>query len=155
MKDDSVLPDPNDKCPHGYLLKILNSLDSKSGALIEAQNQMMLFLSITDFFFFLIWMNLFACFFCIFTDQHGILCSKPVKNVEQKLMALAKIKGKFCFLFFFFRNMLQFIDQSVFQMVEIKTLFVSWLTFLVIFLLALIILQICYTKSVKWLPKLI
>jgi len=101
VKDDSVLPDPNDKCPHGYLLKILNSLDSKSGALIEAQNQMMLFL-----------------------NQHGILCSKPVKNVEQKLMALAKIKGKFCFLFFF-RNMLQFIDQSVFQMVEIKTLFVS------------------------------
>jgi len=69
VKDDSVLPNPSDRCQHGYLLKILNSLDSKAGALIEAQNQMMLFL-----------------------NQRGILCSKPVRNVEQKLMALTELR---------------------------------------------------------------
>lgn len=70
VKDDSVLPNVSDRCPHGYLLKVLNSLDSKASALIDAQNQMMLYLS-----------------------QHGILCPRPVQNIERKLMALTKLNG--------------------------------------------------------------
>ena len=44
------MPDPKDACKHGYVLKVLNSLDSKSSALIDAQNKMMLFLSKLDSF---------------------------------------------------------------------------------------------------------
>lgn len=31
-------------CPHGYVLKILNSLDSKKEDFVDAQNQMLLYL---------------------------------------------------------------------------------------------------------------
>lgn len=44
MKDSCTLPDPSDACPDGYVLKVLNSLDSKALNLIDAQNEMMLFL---------------------------------------------------------------------------------------------------------------
>jgi len=68
VKDDSCLPDASDRCPHGYLLKILNSLDSKAETLIDAQNQMMLFL-----------------------NKRGVLCSKPVQNVEKQLKAYTEL----------------------------------------------------------------
>ena len=44
VKNHSSLPDPSDACADGYVLKILNSLDSKESSFIDAQNQMMLFL---------------------------------------------------------------------------------------------------------------
>ena len=46
MKDDSLLPDINDVYPYGYVLKVLNSLDSTANNLIDAQNEMMIFLGI-------------------------------------------------------------------------------------------------------------
>ena len=44
VKSDSNLPDKEDTCQDGYVLKVLNSLDSKSNNLIDAQNEMMLYL---------------------------------------------------------------------------------------------------------------
>ena len=44
MKDNTLLPDTDDACPNGYVLKVLNSLDSTANNLIDAQNEMMLYL---------------------------------------------------------------------------------------------------------------
>ncbi|XP_059352974.1 hydroxylysine kinase-like [Daphnia carinata] len=44
VKDNSHLPDVKDACPLGYIMKVLNSLDSKASNLIDAQNEMMLYL---------------------------------------------------------------------------------------------------------------
>lgn len=56
--------------PHGYVLKIVNSLESKKEKLFDAQTQMMLFLR-----------------------QQGIECPKPVMNVFGKYFSIQKIGG--------------------------------------------------------------
>ncbi|EFX76488.1 hypothetical protein DAPPUDRAFT_306142 [Daphnia pulex] len=69
VESDSALPDIHDACPHGYVLKVLNSLDSKAYNLIDAQNEMMLYLAKT-----------------------GLPCPRPVKNVDGKSMSLEHLK---------------------------------------------------------------
>ena len=44
VKDNQSLPDPDDICNEGYILKIVNSLDSKKQSFIDAQNEMMIYL---------------------------------------------------------------------------------------------------------------
>ncbi|XP_067624635.1 hydroxylysine kinase [Eurosta solidaginis] len=56
--------------PHGYVLKILNAMDSKQLDFIEAQNELMIFLSKRD-----------------------IVCSKPVENVNGKFCSSESING--------------------------------------------------------------
>lgn len=69
VKDNSHLPDVNDACPFGYVMKVLNSLDSRAPNLIDAQNEMMLYLG-----------------------NKGLPCPKPVKNVHGKSMSLENLK---------------------------------------------------------------
>ncbi|XP_042884906.1 hydroxylysine kinase-like [Penaeus japonicus] len=58
-----------DLCPHGYVVKVTNSLDSKNTNLIAAQNEMMLFL-----------------------HSRGINVPKPEKNVHGTYMMREKLK---------------------------------------------------------------
>lgn len=51
-------------CPYGYVLKIINSLDSKKLAFIEAQTEAMIFLSklfFSSFCYF--YLTIFVCFY--------------------------------------------------------------------------------------------
>ncbi|XP_005182629.1 hydroxylysine kinase [Musca domestica] len=71
-----IKEDPNIKnplivshCPHGYVLKILNALDSKKEDFVDAQNQLMLYLS------------------------KYIECPRPVANVNAKLYSVENING--------------------------------------------------------------
>lgn len=72
-----ITEDPNMKnplidphWPHGYVFKVLNALDSKKIDFIEAQNELMIYLS-----------------------QHGIHCPKPVRNVNGKYYSVEHING--------------------------------------------------------------
>uniref|UniRef100_A0A6M2DKX5 Hydroxylysine kinase n=1 Tax=Xenopsylla cheopis TaxID=163159 RepID=A0A6M2DKX5_XENCH len=61
---------PND-WTHGYVMKIMNSLDSKKTSFIEGQTELMLFLS-----------------------NNGIKCPKPVKNVYGKYFTEETLSGE-------------------------------------------------------------
>ncbi|XP_065355367.1 hydroxylysine kinase [Calliphora vicina] len=72
-----VKEDPNIKnplivshWPHGYVLKILNSLDSKKIEFVDAQNQLMLYLS-----------------------KQQVQCPRPIANVNGKYYSLEHING--------------------------------------------------------------
>ncbi|XP_013111963.2 hydroxylysine kinase [Stomoxys calcitrans] len=71
-----VTEDPNIKnplivshSPHGYVLKILNSLDSKKEDVVDAQNQLMLYLS------------------------KQVKCPRPVANVNGKYYSVETLSG--------------------------------------------------------------
>lgn len=49
VKAHNCLPDTDDVCLHGYVLKIMNSLDSKAHNLIDAQHEMMVYLGMYIF----------------------------------------------------------------------------------------------------------
>lgn len=57
-------------CPHGYVLKVLNALDSKKIAFIDAQTKMMRFV-----------------------NENGIACPRPVANVYGKMYSVDTIRG--------------------------------------------------------------
>lgn len=57
-------------CPHGYVLKVLNALDSKKLSFIDAQTKLLKFVS-----------------------ESGIACPKPVANVYGKNYSLEPIRG--------------------------------------------------------------
>lgn len=57
-------------CPHGYVLKVLNALDSKKLSFIDAQTKLLRFVS-----------------------DNGINCPKPVANVYGKNYSLEPIRG--------------------------------------------------------------
>ncbi|KAM7351750.1 hydroxylysine kinase isoform 1-T3 [Cochliomyia hominivorax] len=93
-----VKEDPNIKnpliishWPHGYVLKILNSLDSKKIEFVDAQNQLMLYLS----------------------KQH-IQCPKPIANVNGKYYSVESINGKEHVV-----RLLEFIPGKMFHEVPI------------------------------------
>lgn len=56
--------------PHGYVLKILNALDSKKVEFVDAQNQLMLYLS-----------------------KQNIQCPRPIANVSGKYFSVEAING--------------------------------------------------------------
>jgi hydroxylysine kinase len=65
-KNYKIVEDPNMKnplitnhSPHGYVLKILNSMDSKDVAVVEAQNEIMNYLSKCLISSMLIWVSAF------------------------------------------------------------------------------------------------
>ncbi|PSN46930.1 Hydroxylysine kinase [Blattella germanica] len=51
--------------PHGYVLKVMNSLDSQNTSFVEAQTQMALYL-----------------------EKHGIKCPQPIKNLNSQYYSL-------------------------------------------------------------------
>lgn len=57
-------------CPHGYILKVLNALDSKKLAFIDAQTKLLKFVS-----------------------DNGISCPRPVSNVYGRNYSLEPIRG--------------------------------------------------------------
>lgn len=57
-------------CPHGYILKVLNALDSKKIPFIDAQTKLLRFVS-----------------------ENGISCPKPVANVYGRNYSLEPIRG--------------------------------------------------------------
>ncbi|XP_057380551.1 hydroxylysine kinase-like isoform X2 [Daphnia carinata] len=70
VKEHNCLPDTEDVCLDGYVLKITNSLDSKACNLIDAQHKMMVYL-----------------------DKNGLPCPKPIKNIEGKFMSLEQLEN--------------------------------------------------------------
>ena len=63
-------PHVKDVSSHGYVLKILNSLDSRNVGFVEGQNEMMIYL-----------------------NQHGITCSVPVRNLRGSFYAVEKLQS--------------------------------------------------------------
>ncbi|XP_022126935.2 hydroxylysine kinase [Pieris rapae] len=77
-KNYKIIEDPNVKnplitnhSPHGYVLKIMNSMDSKNVDFVEAQNEIMNFLL-----------------------TRSVTCPKPVRNVFGHLHSVENIGGK-------------------------------------------------------------
>lgn len=77
-KNYKIIEDPNVKNPlittpseHGYVLKIMNSIDSQQAPVIEAMNEMMNFLS-----------------------SRGIVTPKPIRNVFGHQYSIETINGK-------------------------------------------------------------
>lgn len=77
-KNYKIVEDPNVKNPlitshseHGYVLKIMNSMDSQNVGVIDAQNEIMNFLA-----------------------TRSITCPKPIRNVYGHLHSIEKIGGK-------------------------------------------------------------
>lgn len=54
--------------PHGYVLKITNSLDSQNPSIVNGQNEMMLYL-----------------------HQNSVMCPTPVKNIEGFYFSLEQL----------------------------------------------------------------
>ncbi|XP_044735401.1 hydroxylysine kinase [Chrysoperla carnea] len=78
-------------CLDGYVLKIMNSLESKDIAFVEAQNRVMLYLA-----------------------QNGIICPIPIKNVHGKYYSVEKISNNYHVV-----RMLEFVSGTIFCDVEI------------------------------------
>ncbi|RVE42043.1 hypothetical protein evm_013301 [Chilo suppressalis] len=77
-KNYKIVEDPNVKnplitnhSPHGYVLKIMNSMDSLNVSVVEAQNEIMNFL-----------------------NARSVTCPKPVRNVYGHLHSVETIGGK-------------------------------------------------------------
>ncbi|KAL0810682.1 hypothetical protein ABMA28_010012 [Loxostege sticticalis] len=77
-KNYKIVEDPNVKnplitnpSPHGYVLKIMNSMDSQNVDVVEAQNEIMNFLA-----------------------TRSVTCPKPVRNVYGHLHSIENINGK-------------------------------------------------------------
>ncbi|CAK1547570.1 unnamed protein product [Leptosia nina] len=77
-KNYKIVEDPNVKNPlitnhssHGYVLKIMNSMDSQNVSLVEAQNEIMNFLL-----------------------TRSVTCPKPIRNVFGHLHSIENIGGK-------------------------------------------------------------
>ncbi|KAM3957207.1 hydroxylysine kinase [Aphomia sociella] len=77
-KNYKITEDPNVKnplitshSPHGYVLKIMNSMDSENVSVVEAQNEIMNFL-----------------------NARSVTCPKPVRNVFGHLHSIENISGK-------------------------------------------------------------
>ncbi|XP_075986078.1 hydroxylysine kinase isoform X2 [Anticarsia gemmatalis] len=77
-KNFKIVEDPNVKNPlittpseHGYVLKIMNSIDSKDVAVVEAQNEIMNFLA-----------------------ARSVTCPKPIRNVYGHLYSIETIDGR-------------------------------------------------------------
>ncbi|KAJ0171650.1 hypothetical protein K1T71_012413 [Dendrolimus kikuchii] len=77
-KNYRITEDPNVKnplitahCPDGYVLKILNSMDSQNAPYVDAQNELMNFL-----------------------NARSVVCPKPIRNVFGHLHSLETIGGK-------------------------------------------------------------
>ncbi|XP_054745161.1 hydroxylysine kinase [Anastrepha obliqua] len=76
--------------PHGYILKILNALDSKKLDFVDAQNQMMMYLS-----------------------KEGIVCPRPIANVNDKYFSVEHINGSDHVV-----RLLEFVPGKMFHEVE-------------------------------------
>ncbi|XP_072946512.1 hydroxylysine kinase [Epargyreus clarus] len=77
-KNFKIIEDPNMKnplipkhCEYGYVLKIMNSMDSQNREVVEAQNEIMNFL-----------------------NARSIVCPKPIRNVYGHLYSVETIGGK-------------------------------------------------------------
>ncbi|CAG9792288.1 unnamed protein product [Diatraea saccharalis] len=77
-KNYKIVEDPNVKnplitnhCPNGYVLKIMNSMDSQNVSVVEAQNEIMNFL-----------------------NARSVTCPKPIRNVYGHLHSVENIGGK-------------------------------------------------------------
>lgn len=84
--------------PHGYVLKIINSLETKKEKFFDAQTQMMLFLR-----------------------QQGIECPKPVMNIFGKYHSVQKIGGGEHLV-----RLLEFLPGEIFAHVPNKTHFLFY-----------------------------
>ncbi|XP_001356896.2 hydroxylysine kinase [Drosophila pseudoobscura] len=78
-------------CPHGYILKIMNSLDSKKEDVVDAQNQVMLYLS-----------------------KQQIKCPRPIANASGKYYSVEKLNGTAHVV-----RLLEFLPGQIFRDVPI------------------------------------
>ncbi|BFF95917.1 hydroxylysine kinase [Drosophila madeirensis] len=78
-------------CPHGYVLKIMNSLDSKNEKIVDAQNQVMLYLS-----------------------KQQIKCPRPIANASGKYYSVEKLNGTAHAV-----RLLEFVPGQIFREVPI------------------------------------
>jgi len=78
--------------PHGYVFKVLNALDSKKSDFIEAQNQLMIYLS-----------------------KQNIQCPRPIVNVNGKYFSLERINGADHIV-----RLLEYIPGKMFHEVEMS-----------------------------------
>ncbi|XP_017475430.1 PREDICTED: hydroxylysine kinase [Rhagoletis zephyria] len=76
--------------PHGYILKILNALDSKKPNFVDAQNELMLYLA-----------------------KEGIICPRPIENVNGKYFSVENINGADHVV-----RLLEFVPGQMFHEVE-------------------------------------
>lgn len=65
---ENTNPHVSEIVEHGYVLKVLNSLDSRNVSFVEGQNEMMLFL-----------------------NQRGVACPVPVKNLRGSFYAVKQL----------------------------------------------------------------
>lgn len=91
VKEDSNVKNPLivTHCPHGYVLKILNSLDSKKEDFVDAQNQMLLYLG-----------------------KHSVKCPRPVANATGKYYSVERLNGNSNVV-----RLLEFIPGEIFHQV--------------------------------------
>ncbi|KAM8716119.1 hypothetical protein ACLKA7_003063 [Drosophila subpalustris] len=78
-------------CPLGYVLKILNALDSKKEDFVEAQNQLLLFLS-----------------------KQQVQCPRPIPNARGKYYSVEQLNGNAHVV-----RLLEFIPGKMFHEVEV------------------------------------
>ncbi|XP_022214801.2 hydroxylysine kinase [Drosophila obscura] len=78
-------------CPNGYVLKIMNSLDSKKEDVVDAQNQVMLYLS-----------------------KKQIKCPRPIANASGKYYSVEKLSGTAHVV-----RLLEFVPGQIFREVPI------------------------------------
>ncbi|EDX05396.1 hydroxylysine kinase [Drosophila simulans] len=93
VKEDSNVKNPLivTHCPHGYVLKILNSLDSKKEDFVDAQNQMLLYLG-----------------------KHSVKCPRPVANATGKYYSVERLNGNSNVV-----RLLEFIPGEIFHQVPV------------------------------------
>ncbi|EDW90304.1 hydroxylysine kinase [Drosophila yakuba] len=91
LKEDSNVKNPLivTHCPHGYVLKILNSLDSKKEDFVDAQNQLLLYLA-----------------------KHSVKCPRPVANATGKFYSVERLNGNSNVV-----RLLEFIPGEIFHQV--------------------------------------
>ncbi|EDW55646.1 hydroxylysine kinase [Drosophila sechellia] len=93
VKEDSNVKNPLivTHCPQGYVLKILNSLDSKKEDFVDAQNQMLLYLG-----------------------KHSVKCPRPVANATGKYYSVERLNGNSNVV-----RLLEFIPGEIFHQVPV------------------------------------
>ncbi|XP_017094518.2 hydroxylysine kinase [Drosophila bipectinata] len=91
VKEDSNVKNPLivTHCQNGYVLKILNSLDSKKENFVDAQNQLLLFLG-----------------------KHSVKCPRPIPNASGKYYSVERLNGNSNVV-----RLLEFIPGEIFHQV--------------------------------------